>query len=504
MKLTFDPLTIEHLGFKMYSHLPNALAELVANAYDADATETRIHLRQKPEPTVTVTDDGHGMTEQDLQEKYLRIGRNRVKEGEKQSESGKRRVAGKKGLGKLALFGIGTKVTIRTKRTGADHFQVVELDWNEMLDASGDYEPKSWEEPADRAVHGTTVIISSLKRKTPVDAAALARSLSRLFNYVDEEFKLYVTPDKGHPIEATRELRYSHIQVETEWRIPADIFESTADPLIERLKGRIIASVKPLGQELRGITIYVNGRLANDPEFFGVSESSYAFSYLTGYIDADYLDDLPEDVISTDRRSVSWELPEPDNLRKALGKLLLEISRLRRESRKSAQKKRIERNLNVDAERWTGSIRDSKRARAIGNVLEAVMSPDSEMSELNQRTIVKGLQEIAPEYADFHWRQLHPSLRGACEKEYKDEHYLAAVMEGIKRYINDVRQVTGITADDISVLQGAFAEQPKLDVLTPWLNLALSPNSQKNIRNAQRELSVGLLIGFRNPIGPPP
>ncbi|WP_100467589.1 hypothetical protein [Mycobacteroides abscessus] len=37
--LKFDPLTIEHLGSNMYSRLPNAVAELVANAYDADATE---------------------------------------------------------------------------------------------------------------------------------------------------------------------------------------------------------------------------------------------------------------------------------------------------------------------------------------------------------------------------------------------------------------------------------------------------------------------------------
>ena len=35
--MSFDPHTIEHLGIKMYSRLPNAMAELIANAYDADA-----------------------------------------------------------------------------------------------------------------------------------------------------------------------------------------------------------------------------------------------------------------------------------------------------------------------------------------------------------------------------------------------------------------------------------------------------------------------------------
>lgn len=45
MKLSFDPITIEHLGFETYSHLPSAVAELVANAYEADATDVRVILR---------------------------------------------------------------------------------------------------------------------------------------------------------------------------------------------------------------------------------------------------------------------------------------------------------------------------------------------------------------------------------------------------------------------------------------------------------------------------
>ncbi|HDC4371601.1 TPA: hypothetical protein O8L32_004737 [Enterobacter cloacae] len=36
-RMTFDPKTIEHLGVKMYSTLPPALAELISNAYDADS-----------------------------------------------------------------------------------------------------------------------------------------------------------------------------------------------------------------------------------------------------------------------------------------------------------------------------------------------------------------------------------------------------------------------------------------------------------------------------------
>lgn len=44
LQMRFEANTIEHLGVKMYSHIPNAIAELIANAYDADATEVQVKL----------------------------------------------------------------------------------------------------------------------------------------------------------------------------------------------------------------------------------------------------------------------------------------------------------------------------------------------------------------------------------------------------------------------------------------------------------------------------
>lgn len=45
LKMTFDPKTIEHLGVKMYSTLPPALAELISNAYDADAGKVILEFK---------------------------------------------------------------------------------------------------------------------------------------------------------------------------------------------------------------------------------------------------------------------------------------------------------------------------------------------------------------------------------------------------------------------------------------------------------------------------
>lgn len=56
LALTFDPRTIEHLGVRMCSHVPNAVAELVANAYDADAA--RVEVRFDSNRSITVEADG--------------------------------------------------------------------------------------------------------------------------------------------------------------------------------------------------------------------------------------------------------------------------------------------------------------------------------------------------------------------------------------------------------------------------------------------------------------
>ncbi|WP_334666774.1 ATP-binding protein, partial [Streptomyces cyaneofuscatus] len=75
-ELKFDPKTIEHLGVKMYATLPPALAELISNAYDADASSVTVEFQeQNGNPkAITVIDDGIGMSSDDIQKKFLVIG----------------------------------------------------------------------------------------------------------------------------------------------------------------------------------------------------------------------------------------------------------------------------------------------------------------------------------------------------------------------------------------------------------------------------------------------
>src|SRR5437773_8294498 len=78
--MTFEANTIKHLAVKMYSNMPPALAELIANAYDACAEKVHVRLYDKDEKKVVVEDDGIGMSFNDVNNYFLRIGRNRREE----------------------------------------------------------------------------------------------------------------------------------------------------------------------------------------------------------------------------------------------------------------------------------------------------------------------------------------------------------------------------------------------------------------------------------------
>jgi uncharacterized protein (TIGR02391 family) len=503
LKLSFDPMTIEHLGFRMYSRLPNAVAELVANAYDADANNVRVELETSGSQKVTVTDDGHGMSRDDLADRYLRIGRNRRADDQGFSPGG-RRVAGRKGLGKLALFGIGKRITIRTKAKGQRFWTQVVMDWDEIKGTTGgDYHPQTVQLPANSMDStGTTIIVEDLQRTSRASAADLARSLSTLFNYADSDFQLTVSEDGGVPIPVDRALRYSTITKELTWNVPDDIGDvgSAAPPV----SGRIFASEKPLSQLMRGITVYVKGRLANDAEFFGVPESSHAYSYLTGYIEADYLDDEATDVIATDRSSIDWEDPVSAPLKQYMSAVLRAVSVQRKAARRKIQTGRLEERLGVDVGAWVSTVKDEKAQTSLRNVLSVVVSPDTDMSDTDRDQLFYGLNEIAPEYADMHWRSLHPSIQAAAETLYMQENYISAVVEAIKQYVKDVRAVSEIGGPENQVLDGAFSSKPgsppKVDVAAPFLPDTISESSADNLREAQKVLSKGIWQGFRHPI----
>lgn len=127
--MTISRLTVDKLGVKLYDRVSAVIAELIANSYDADATEVEVRapmgelLATKHGGMLTdkgyiieVIDNGIGMTPAEVNSFYLRVGAERRSDpnrGER-SKIFNRRVMGRKGVGKLAPFGICQKIEILT------------------------------------------------------------------------------------------------------------------------------------------------------------------------------------------------------------------------------------------------------------------------------------------------------------------------------------------------------------------------------------------------------
>ena len=283
--LKFEPKTIEHLGVKMYSTLPPALAELISNSYDADASqvEVKFHEQAGAPVSITVKDNGCGMSFEDIQNKFLSIGRDRrEKDGDIPSPKYGRLPTGKKGLGKLALFGIAREITIDTVKDGKRNRFI--LDWDTLYSSEGQYNPRVEvaNEIAGRG-DGTVIQLKKLKRKTKFDIESIADGLARIF-ITEDNFKIRLVKTGGlenEVIDVDSSRRYGQIDKQFSWE-KADL-EVGGYEHSEDVEFQFITSEKPIkpNSGLRGITIFSRGKLVNAPEFFSDSTSSHVFQYLS-------------------------------------------------------------------------------------------------------------------------------------------------------------------------------------------------------------------------------
>ena len=502
LRMHFDPQTIEHLGLKMYSNIPTALAELVANAYDADAKTVSINLFDKEKnQKIEVSDDGDGMSFEDINERFLRIGRNRRKEGFIKSPSGKRKATGKKGLGKLAFFGIGKTILIDTIKSDSGKKTTFTLDWAEILKTHDvDYEPHHTETKCSKKLKGTTVKLYNLNKKLDFNKEELAIELSKLFNFANLSFKVYVSSNNDTPFLVHNKLKYKNIDAEFEWKFPSfGKTNSSAYSFKSLIKGRIISTKKPIKPGLRGISLFANGRLVNAQEFFGVSESSHAYSYLTGWLDVDFVDDWTEDVISTDRQTLNWNIQETSELRNFLRKCMSSLEKDWHDRRNKARADKIKKITKVDITSWYERLPKEVLGslKPIMGIVERSKLPEDDK---NTTTIVQKLHELIPEYPYFHWRHLHSNIQDVSEIDYKKEDYYRAAQEAVKKYVKEVQKKSkaknssGKSLDGKDLMFNAFGSSNGILKFTKN-----KTQSEKDLEDGQQHLSAGVVSGFRNP-----
>ncbi|MFN5168817.1 MAG: ATP-binding protein [Cyclobacteriaceae bacterium] len=301
LKIKFAGRLIDLLGHQMYGGAVPSVAELIANAWDADAEKVEITLPddvKKKDAEIIIRDYGTGMSFEELNRYYLHVGYERRKRGETTGKG--RRVMGRKGIGKLAGFGIAEKIIV----TSIQNKQLVELELNyselRELETTTDFEfPPLRDEPTDQ-LDGVIVTFKELKLQRQINADSFRTSMARRFALGSEEMQILINNTPITKEDLSLEIRYP----EEGWQEE----EVHGFGKIQYWFGFLKNTIQDT--ELRGVSIFARNRVAQFTPFIfnltGGINGQVALEYLTGQVKADILDD-DTDYIATDRQTVNWQ-----------------------------------------------------------------------------------------------------------------------------------------------------------------------------------------------------
>ena len=388
---------LNHLGRNLYRSFATVLGEAISNAWDANAENVCIYI-DKGKNNFFIKDDGLGMTADDFQNKFLKIGYSKRKEG-KSSPQKNRPYIGRKGIGKLALLSCAEKITVISKINGDDYIGGV-ID-NAGLDQAitDDLTPKEY--PLGKCGidtfsqytkdhdQGTIIYFENIKDGIKHSLGFLKKIIALYFRFslLDQDFNIFIDDEK-----VTQDC-LDDLASKTEflWKI-----NDLHDPYIQRLqkeftpkeerqfnvKGNIkgfIASVeKPrylkiiTTDERVGVDLFVNGRLRERDILKHIPTARVVESYLYGQVHFNDLDDVV-DRFTSSRESIVADDPKYkellDSLRdKIISKILSDWDAWR-----------IKHREDGDSENTSISTKERKAAELYNAVSEEYILPkDSE------------------------------------------------------------------------------------------------------------------------------
>lgn len=320
LRMEFDIGTIKHLGLQMYSTLPSVIGELVANAWDANATEVEIDIPQNPisgtGSEITIVDNGIGMSELDIREKYMIVGRDRRDDdGTDVSPSPlQRRVMGRKGIGKFSAFGIAKEMEVESIKDGVTSRFI--MNYDTMLERLTQRVIEFPLEPASGTVtQGTKISLRTITKfhNRRISPAPLRRRLARRFAVIGAGEAFIV---KINGCEISTEDRDLQLLLERDKHGDKYLWVYHDDEIVPNTGWTVSGWIGALNRTRddvdnddidRGIVLMARGKLVQEPFIFHATVGQqYALSYLVGELHVEFVDDL-EDTIGTSRNSLVWE-----------------------------------------------------------------------------------------------------------------------------------------------------------------------------------------------------
>ena len=419
---------LHHLGLKLYSNRPAVLAEVIANAWDADAHEVRISI-DSDRSSITISDDGCGMNRDDINARYLVVGY-RKRDHESKTPNG-RPPMGRKGIGKLSLFSIAKRVQVYSRKAGHDG-EALELDSCKIESAIESenrsemmpYEPEPLEFDKTELEHGTIIKISNLKNfpitKTVIDG--LRKRISRRFGIIGAKnnFRVYINDeevtvsDRDYFHKARFLFQYgdhdysqycNNLDTDSENRNrlcfareyrfgsngcpdPSGGFQVGGWIAIARRSNDLDG--KGDDENLNRITVMVRGKVAQEDILQEFRLGGMITKFMYGEIRADFLDDdEKEDIATSGRQSISEDDPRYQSLKAFLVKEFRYIW-IKTNKLKDRRGLQIAQESNPHVRQWYQGLTEATRelAKKFFGAIEKSGIDDSYKNDLYANTVL--------------------------------------------------------------------------------------------------------------------
>ncbi len=434
--LNIDPRILELLGPSLYTNIYYVLAELIANAYDADAQN--VYIIEHPDEIV-VEDDGHGMSyEKGDIEKYLNVAKeSRTSDKDSQTAIFKRKKMGRKGVGKLAALSVSENVYIKTIRDGEKSGFIL----SRHVDDSHKLKSLSENEISFEWIknNGTSVSMKNPQYSLNKTMDSVKRNLVKIFPLLDSDFKIHIIKgSKDYLIEKNDEDIIkdlsSLITLGDEYKYLGDFLDSDIDKkkllqnrteknipvkMIDRcqrevdcvvsIKGWLGAYKSTRGRKTGGvidfpdnyISLYANKKMGEFNILPLVGENRLQEVYVVGQLHVDVFEDsnLPDMALSN-RQGYKYDDPRYQAVLKYVKKeLLLDMLELRtafakmtkkdKDARKNLQMKKNEKDFREKV--------DSFRDKTSKDAAEKINQLGKRINEANiQKIISETLNKNSP------------------------------------------------------------------------------------------------------------
>jgi len=389
VKFKILPRLLDNIGLAMYSSIPKAISELVANCCDADASEVLIDIKQDESENIyeiIIKDNGSGMSSKEIKNVYLSLGLNKRNTIKKTPKYGRKPI-GNKGIGKLAGLGIAKNMKIITFNDGERsileinraHFE------DENIDLNSIEFPLEINDIADNSMNGTEVHLSNLlEHAVKIDISNLREFLVKEFGFT-ENFNIYVNNQKLVPYD-----------IKGDKREIKDKIEGLGEVVGKIVIAEVIKDIKK-----PGIITYVRGKAVEGPTLYDINTPSHHFNVANRIIceiNADFLD--PEEpnkiidnyIISTSRDGFNKSHPKYRSYKLWAEDLLKTISR--ELEKKQAQERINKINQNPNIQRILKNLPKELRKR-FETAIKIIIPKLNNLSDENANTIIEFMTHSA-------------------------------------------------------------------------------------------------------------